>query len=208
MSPLFSISNYPTLLPQVVEATPASFEGLQQLRGFLELPSLVGRVSLPPSRKIRPYLAGFFNHLRSLSKEERSILKEKVGTRDPELLPLFTRLAPGTIDPFGERTLFSKVMQVVYEEAEKAFNLLDHIEKTGFPRSLREQFDLIFAALMKQSELTEETLPLPFKGAAKKVLEAFRCYATWSEEERDRARNEILYDTSFHMVPLHLLLYV
>lgn len=206
MSPLFSISNYPTLLPQVV----ASVEDLQRLRGFLELPSLAERVSLeaPPSDKIRPYLTAFFNHLRSLSQEERMVVREKVGTRDPELLPLFTRLAPGTIDPFGERALFSRVMQVVYEEAEKAFNLLDHIEKKRFPRALKEQFDLIFLALMKQSELTEETLPLPFKGAAKKVLEAFRCYATWSEEERERARNEILYDTSFHMVPLHLLLYV
>ena len=156
------------------------------------------------SKKIHLYLKAFFNHLGTLSKEERDSLKEAIGERDIELLSLFIQLSPGVLDPYRERAVFNGVMRFVYEEAEKAFSLLDRIEKESFPRSLKEQFDLIFSALMKLPHLTEERLPLPFKKVSEKVLG----YQGLREEEKEKARAEILYDVSFDIVPLHLLLFI
>lgn len=239
-------------------------------------------------KTISLYLTAFFKQLGSVSGEQYRVWKESVIERDPDLLPIFSRLAihhllengrvqiPELLDEEkidelrgfynrltyeqkrelssslgkGElstdlarqiatyasliqferqRQSFNGVSRFVYEEAAKAFRLLEQMDLKEYPHHLKTKFQVLFLALLKQERITEENLPLIFSNQKIKeqILTAFQKYQALSDEEKSEFERVILagkedsnklpiYDllqdgkelfsqSSFDPIPIHLL---
>ena len=91
----------------------------------------------------------------------------------------------------ADRTVFSGVIRIIYQETAKVFAILEHMDLEKPPATREIAFRTLFLSLIKQKILTADQLPLDFSGRStigniqEETLTAHKTYQALSQKEKE-----------------------